>query len=115
MRSFSSSSRPVRRLMCSTSVLFLRWAGGEGGAAGLERWWLRAAQRTGGVAGGIGQGGRWSPSSPKRPRRHLVEMEVTRRWSPVPTLRSKHTEVCRAAAGEKAEEEKLRVCPAMAV
>lgn len=38
----------------------------------------------------------------------LVLMEVTRRWSPVATLRSSATEVWRAAAGEKAEEEKLR-------
>ena len=94
----------MRRLMRSTPVLFLQPEGHERGCGDARR--LRQA-----AGGGSGSGG----GQPSRLGRwcghrgacaHLVDTEVTRRWSPVATLRSKHTEVCRAAAGEKGEEEK---------
>lgn len=103
MASFSSSSLPVRRLMRSTSVLFLHgpWEAGKcecGGQQAAHGGWRAAAAAV-------------APLRPPRrgqavPVACLVDMEVTRRWSPVSRLRHKHTEVCRAAAGEKAEHEK---------
>lgn len=106
MASFSSSSSPVRKLMRSTSVLF------------LQVYKLRVEGRpAGGRAPPRRVGGRPPALLPLQPasRACLVDMEVTRRWSPVSLLRRRQTDVWRGAAGEKADEEKCAIAPLAAL